>query len=186
MCRTGRERDRDPGSDGVTAHSRFGAGPSSNPHFAAIVGECVLGRVKGALASFAAIVGLRRLAGSTREKPRPRTIPANCSGVQYDKLPWVTPPPPIAPPPKVDYEVIHYATKFPVLRTPCGILGPAASDPAFVTCPSCKEWLAKRRTRAAQRDRAVSPGVRSPATAHENVGPWRRGLAKRSQSPEAR
>jgi hypothetical protein len=59
--------------------------------------------------------------------------------------------------PTADYEVIHYATKLPVLRTPCGVLGPAASNPGFVTCPACKEWLAKRRT-PVQRDRAGGPG----------------------------
>lgn len=39
----------------------------------------------------------------------------------------------------VDYQSIHFSTRFPVTETPCGKLGPAAERWGYVTCIDCLE-----------------------------------------------
>jgi hypothetical protein len=38
---------------------------------------------------------------------------------------------------RVQYGAIHFATRFPVVETPCGRLGPSAARWGYVTCLAC-------------------------------------------------
>ena len=43
----------------------------------------------------------------------------------------------VVAPGKPHEPVIHYATVYPVTRTPCGVVGPSASEWRYVTCRGC-------------------------------------------------